>query len=427
MPDELLKPDLSLLRDIRPEDTTQLKQIHLSHFNKGDKDLYYIGTHHGTDFENKTHETIIQAIGKHHPQVVILEGIDTDKGLSPSLGFNPKNPSDRERFFMHSGENVHTAEFLRSKNIPFVGGEPSVSTIFQALEKNGYSSKDSMALYLMRTIPIWKREGLLADNAHFATQANGFLANSSVFAFIPKEERLTFDEFKTWYDAHKSELGNKDMLAVTASDSNPRTSNPNYFQKMSGIMDRVRNEHLVTLVAGSLAAKDKVLVVYGNAHQCQSTPVYEKMFGSKATIEQLVLEENRQPAQAPPTIPATTAIRFDKDTLVASKPSKTSVLLKYGSVALLAAAGTAAAILGVVSVPAIALLAGSALAFAGSEIIPSASPEMQMAKAFAVEQPQKPVYSIDSQQPIAARDNIRSDGKSWVASSRASQDASRAI
>jgi hypothetical protein len=423
MSDELLKPDLSLLRDAIPQQAPNFSQVQLLHYNKGNKDLYYIGASHGTDFENRTHETIKQAIGKHRPQLVILEGMDTDKGVSPPIGMDLSKPADRERFLHHSGEGVHTAEYLRGKNIPFIGGEPAFSDISGALEKQGYSLKEVMALYLLRHISIWKRHETLQDRDHFPEQANKFFSKHPDFDFIPREKRLTFDEFKTWYDAHKAELGNKDMLDVTAADSNPpQGSAPNYFQKMSAIMDKVRDDHLVTLIADSLAANDKVLVVYGSAHQYKSMPVFEKMFGSKAEVEQLVLEEatpKGQPAAARAGMAASSEL---------SKPSRASALLKYAGVGLLAAGGTAAAILGLLSVPAIALLAGGALAFAGSEVIPPRKREMQNTAAVSRAAVTAGAFSEAPQQAVTVPHQARSDGKSWVNASQSSpQEASRAI
>jgi hypothetical protein len=51
-----------------------------------------------------------------------------------------------------------------------------------------------MAFYLLRNIPVWRRDGEL-NKEHFDRQANEYL-NLQMFDFIPKEKRLTFDEFK---------------------------------------------------------------------------------------------------------------------------------------------------------------------------------------------------------------------------------------
>jgi hypothetical protein len=403
---ELTKPDFSLARKIEGADNKHFITPHLEHFTKGNKHLYYVGTKHGVDFENRTHEVIIQATTKHAPQLIIVEGIATDKGMSPSLGFDPKKPSDRERFMRHSGESVHTAEMARAKHIPFIGGEASTKSIFEALEKKGYSSKEVMALYLVRTIPIWERNGQLKNKDDFPKMASDYLANNSQFSDIPKEQRLTFDEFKAIYDAHKAEMG-KEMTALTASDSNPHSAKANYFQKMSAVMDEVRDRHLIELISASLEKTDKVMVVYGNAHQYASAPVFEKMFDGKAHVEQLLLDEGKpaiKTTPAPTTLPP-----------VEAKPSGMASMLKYGSFALLGA-GVATLAVGTLPIATLGLLAGSAVAYTGSrmaETRPAARIPMP-----ASEPAKKAEAAEPAIQPAPEQAKARSDGKSWVASAQ---------
>jgi len=307
MPTELPEPDLSLLRDIQRATGKKLGPIHLQHFHKDAKDLYYIGTHHGTDLENVSHETIAQAINKYKPQCVILEGIETNQGVSPSLGIDPKLPPQVQAArYLQSEENVHTAELLRKRNVPFVGGEPSVSTIFKSVEQRGYPPKEIMGLYLVRMIPIWRRRGVIKNREQFSEMATNFLM-SPMFSHVPDSEKLTLDEFTAWYDQHKSTVGNKDYLQLVASDSNSiHEPDANYFQQMANAMDVARDTNIIGTINNALKQYDKVLVVYGNAHQYTSEPIFEKMFGSKGRIEHLILSESQQAQSVPPIISVTT-------------------------------------------------------------------------------------------------------------------------
>jgi len=294
MQTDLPEPDLSLLRDIQRADGGKLGPVHLQHFHKDNKDLYYIGTHHGTNIENVSHETIGQAIYKYKPQCVVLEGIETVKGVSPQLGIDPKLPPHVQaaRYFQ-SEENVHTAELLRKKNVPFIGGEPPTSAVFKSVEQQGYSTKEVMGLYLLRMIPQWRRRGVLKDSHQFTEMATNFL-KSPVFSHVPDQEKLTLQEFNAWYDQHKAELGNKEYLQTIAADSNSNNApDANYFQKMANSMDAARDSNIIATVNEVLKQYDKVLVVYGNAHQYTSEPIFEKMFESKGTIETLVLTEHK--------------------------------------------------------------------------------------------------------------------------------------
>ena len=302
MPTELPEPDLSLLRDLNRAAGKKLGPIHLQHFHKDTKDLYYIGTHHGTDIENVSHETILQAINKYKPQCVILEGIETTQGVSP-IAIDPKLPPQVQATrYAHSGESIHTGELLRKIGTPFIGGEPPTAAIFKAVQDKGYSSKDVMGLYLVRTIPIWRRNGVLKDKNQFLEMATNFL-KSTMFSHVADAEKLTLNEFTAWYDQHKSAVGNKDYLQLVASDSNSNHApDANYFQQMANAMDAVRDTNIIGTIGNALKQYDKVLVVYGNAHQYTSEPIFEKMFGSKGRIEHLILTEPKQPQIAPPVI-----------------------------------------------------------------------------------------------------------------------------
>ncbi len=419
----LPKPDPSLLRDIGSRDGKKIGDIHLDHYNAAGKDLYYIGTHHGKDFENKSHEIIGQAMRKYPPQIAVIEGLVTAKGISPDLGFDPRKPSDVQRFMFRSEENIHTAQYLRRKNIPYIGGEPTTEEIFKKLEENGYSQKDGMALHLLRSVSIWNRSGSL-NKEHFSQQANAFL-NSQLFDFVPKENKLTVDEFKAWYDAHKAELGNKEVFQVTATDTNPNNINPNYFQKMSAVMDRTRDENLLKVIGEALDKNDKVLVVYGNAHQYKSAPVFESMFAQKPTTERLILEEVQQ-KKAPATaaaapVPVAPAAQEPEVVPEKPRPSFSARALKYGSIALLAAAAIPAFSTGLVSVPVMALITSSALAFTGSKMIEN-SDTQQTIEALQHQRPVSPPKAT-----IDVSDG-KERGRNWVdATKKQEQQVSRSL
>ena len=101
-----------------------------------------------------------------------MEAVETAKGISPALGIDPGKPAYVQPLYGHSGEYLHIAELARSRHTPFIGGEPTAAAIMQELQKQGYSAKEGMALYLMREIPCWRRDGLLKDKQHFAVQAH---------------------------------------------------------------------------------------------------------------------------------------------------------------------------------------------------------------------------------------------------------------
>ncbi len=407
-----IKPDLSLVHDISFADKNTFTHPYLSHYTKDNKHLYYLGVKHGKDFETRSHDMILQAVSKHKPQLIVIEGLATEAGISPSFGLDPQKPGSVSRFLNHE-ENIHTAELARSKKIPFIGGEPSSKAVFEALDRQGYSNKETMAAYLLRNISVWKRKGgLNKDILH--QQADVFLSKDPIFKHIPEEDRLTFDEFKSWYDSHKHELGNKDMLDVVAADTNYNgRPDANYFQRLTKIMDRVRDDHLINVIADSASEYDKVMVVYGNAHQFVSAPVFEKMFGGEAQKEMLTLNEVTAPD--PKAAPAA-SVQNAEDV---SQPEKAYTLpkwLKYGSIALLGA-GITTLTLGAAPLVTAALLVGSGIAFTGSKVT-EAKPQPMTAVPEVANNSSDSSAEKDAVLPKAVEPNpSRKDGKSWVASS----------
>lgn len=430
----LSAPDLSLVRPFARSEGKKLGPVHLDHFSKDNKHLYYIGSMHGTDFQNQSHEIIQQAGKKYKPELIIVEGVETQLGLSPSLGFDPKNPHSVKHLILHSNENIHTAEAARLQKIPFIGGEPTSESIFQALEKEGHSTKDVMAFFLIRTIPIWKRSGLLNEPEKFTKMANEFLDSNRIFKHIPKEARLTVDEFNSWYDAHKAEIGNKKAIDATAGDSNPNHApDANYFQKMSNIMDQVRDRHLINLISDSLSSYDKVMVVYGNIHQYVGAPVFEQMFGNKPATEKLILDEEIQapspetpsrPVTIPMTIPESKPPVVNVTMPAGEKPSTAVEMFKYGSVALLAA-GLTTILLGGLPVVAMALLAFSGMSYRMSTIAEAKQHELTPIPAHC--EPSQSLSDTACGCGVPSYAVGRNDGKSWVATAHLPEPAQRSL
>lgn len=399
------------MRDVSVADKTTFRHPHLSHYTKDNKHLYYLGVKHGKDFETRSHDMILQAVSKHKPQLIVIEGLATEAGISPSFGLDPKKPESVARFLNHE-ENIHTAELAREKKIPFIGGEPSSKQVMAALEKQGHSDKEIMAIYLLRSISKLKRSNSLNKN-NLRQYIDGFLSKDPLFEHIPQEERLTFDEFKSWYDSHKHEVGNKDLLSLTTADTyNNVQTVPNYFQRMSKIMERVRDDHLINVIADCASEYDKVMVVYGSAHQFVSEPILEKMFGGKAQKEILTLNEvavsTPKPAQETP------AQNIENQ----PQPEKADALpkwLKYGSIALLGA-GITTLTLGAAPLVTTALLVGSGIAFTGSKVT-EAKPKIPASIPQTAEKPQALVIN-ENAAPSKAIEHApcRKDGKSWVAS-----------
>ena len=271
--------DLSLIRDYTPQDKLVWRPVVVNHFQRGGKSLYYINARHVAEIDNPTCDTVREAIGVYKPQLVIIEGFPTECGVSPDFFIDYANREATRNFA--DGESGYAAFLAHQNRIPFLGGEPLTIQICSVMEKEGYSAKDIMAFYLLRQIPQDRREGKAMDEAHFAERALRYLPQA--FEHIPQQERLTLPEFEAWYAIHGSD--GKHFLKTSADDLAPYASPVgNYFQQLNHRLGLVREQHLDTLIAESLANSDRVLVVYGDGHLVQSRAVFEKMLGPGKSI-----------------------------------------------------------------------------------------------------------------------------------------------
>lgn len=271
-----LVPDLSLINDYSGD--LQAKEPYkppfISHFSKGQKHLYYIAACHEFGADAPTHQTIRHAIDNYKPDLVIIEGVETNGGISPQ-----KIVEDGLKQQQHGqiDERNYAALLATSANIPFLGGEPPDAEVFTHMRQQGYSDKDTMGFYALRMMPFWRKQ-------HGMTEATidefvGRYLNDSHFDHIAPQERMTAQEFRQWYDAHKT--NNKSLMETETWEFPPlNTPNATYFQRMSHATSIIREKNLDQTIAAALNNHDKVLVVYGSGHLAQSSRVFENMFGN---------------------------------------------------------------------------------------------------------------------------------------------------
>lgn len=289
--------DVSLLRDYTfdYQKAEAFQAPYLTHYHKGGKDLYYIASGHETGIESPTFQTVRKAMDAYKPQLVIFEGLPTERGISPP-SFNKHLQKNAEDNFAHTYESTYAAYLAHERNIPFMGGEPADAAIFAQMETQGYSTKDMMAHYLLRGIPVWRNQGVL-DEANFEKQARDFLENDPFFQTFPPEKRLTYEELQPWYERHATP--GKTLLQLEQNDFAPLNKpDATYAERQSYKISEVRDKHLAATIGNAVAAHERVLVVYGSGHLIKSRPVWEAMFEEKGETVRLV-----EPSAPPAVIP----------------------------------------------------------------------------------------------------------------------------
>lgn len=300
-----MRANLSLIRDYTPGDDLVSRPVGVTHFQKEEKNLYYVNVHHVSGIDNPTCGSVRTAFEICNPQRVIIEGLPTQCGVSPAFYIDLLKREAARNF--PAGEHNYAAFLAHRNNIPFIGGEPSRTEVYFAMHKEGYSAKEITAFSLLRLIPQHRREGMLMDETHFVERAKHYLDCAAEGC---PERRMTLPEFEDWYVARRGD--ERHFLEICTADFAPYGSEAsNYFQRLNHRLGMVRERHLDTLIAESLTNADKVLVVYGDGHLVQSRAVFEDMLGPGAAIQ---LEPNyphdaMRPVLAVP--PARIATRYD--------------------------------------------------------------------------------------------------------------------
>ena len=256
--DMQIKPDLSrivsyTLADDKPKPTT------IRCYSNGQKNLFYINASHVRGTDNSTCAKIEEAISYLKPQRVVIEASNNQP--------------------INEGSEVAFANTLAAQHhIPVVRAEPSDKDVFDNIGVKGYTAKDVMALYLLRSIPQSRQQGHIMDEPHFAERARQLLSGHPAFAHIPASERLTYEEFKANY---APQLG-KNFLEATTNDFAPfEHAGATYFQKLNAAVGWIREAHIDTTIGNTIneVGADNVLVVYGGAHRTISEPVWEHALG----------------------------------------------------------------------------------------------------------------------------------------------------
>lgn len=274
----LPRPDMSQFSAYQHGVSRPFSGPYVSHFHKNEKHLLYVGAQHQRGPVNDTFATIDAVIQQGHPQVVVIEGLETKDGMSP-LFYQQHAVQKSSEHFASSEEPQYAAYQAMRQGIPFIGGEPSEKDILIGMMIEGYSPQDLQAFYLLRWVPrLVEYEGMTEDN--MKEMLSQYLEGTKLARVIPEEYHITVDDFLSWYDQHNDQQG-RSLLDIKTDNLAPiRSQFASFFETMSADTGEIREQHLDNTIADLLESHDRVMVVYGSGHLLQSQKVFEQMFGS---------------------------------------------------------------------------------------------------------------------------------------------------
>jgi hypothetical protein len=219
----------------------------------------------------------------YHPQVVIVEGLDTASELSPKSVIAFADKCETSNYRSGCGESFFAINLARKLNVDYISGEPGEKIIKNQILKEGYSVKDLLGFYLVRQIPQFKRHQDF-DLKRFPEKAERTLQNFR--RQLSTDEKFEFSDFKSWYSLHMSKP--TDFTQVETDDSAPNgDNNATYVQKISNRVGLIRDRNIIRTIESMLNKFDRVMVVYGGSHlltqekaliEAMGIPKYSKIF-----------------------------------------------------------------------------------------------------------------------------------------------------
>ncbi len=212
--------------------------------------------------ENPTIEAIRRAFVDVNPSSVIVEGFPTAMGTNPEpilQSLRRRESPDADPFA--KGEAIFAVSQARSRNVPFLGGEPTMVEEMDGLIAKGYHRDEVRFAMHLRVLGMSRRSGQMpAGDAEAFWVAYRRAARG--FASMTRMESMPEQEFIASY---VKIVGTDPISDVEMPDrSNPGTQS--ILQRMAADNMRGRDEHLLSTILGQLGEHDRVLVVYGSSH-----------------------------------------------------------------------------------------------------------------------------------------------------------------
>lgn len=231
--------------------------------------------------EHPTLKTISKIFSEFKPDVVIVEGGNTGSQLSPQVAVPPSKQCEHDGYRGCSESEFAINQALKA-GAQFISGEPLDSEIREKLVTKGYLEQDLLGFYMVRKIPQYKREGNSAplDEKLIGPRLEKYKKNMGASV------QFGYREFLKWYAEKRDH--EKKIEELGTDDSAPNGgAGATYFQKLSNIINLIRDQTVVARIENMMNRYQRVLVIYGSSHLLTEEPaligslgqpVYKKAF-----------------------------------------------------------------------------------------------------------------------------------------------------
>jgi hypothetical protein len=266
--------------DEAKKDLSTAKSPALYRFDHDGRVLWYLASKHSVDSKSETFRLIEHVFKSQKIDVVVVEGFET------RLGVNPKSISDyilaeQKKNPYSNGEPAFVIENSVKRGVPFIGGEPSEKDIFRTALDRGFTAQDMIGFEFVRRMPQLKRAGTVKDMGTLGREFSSYSLGRAMDLDL-KDFKFSFADFSKWYRKNQSQ-----ELSVESGDKGETAPmNGHYFtQKISLVVTRLRDEHIINTIAELLNQHKSVFVVYGSSHYRIEHLALKAALGSPTQIE----------------------------------------------------------------------------------------------------------------------------------------------
>jgi len=247
---------------------------YLRHFQQGTKHLFYLATLHSNQAPNPTFQLIHSVLSQNPIQIAVLEGFPHAYGVNPKRMIEYSQKDGRDGLFK-GAEASFAIQELQAKHLAFTGGEPDETLILKSVQEMGYKLKDLLCFYFIRQLPQYQRDGTLNRISIPQAYSLFFQRFNLAQLGITQQDLPSYAEFQFWY---QEKMGKPFLPSqITNETAAPYENGKLFTQRISAVVGRVRDIHIVQVIAEALNQFDQVLVIYGAGHFPTQSQAIEAM------------------------------------------------------------------------------------------------------------------------------------------------------
>jgi hypothetical protein len=248
---------------------------YLSHFRKGELNLFFVAGHHERGKNSETCVLIRRAFEKFTIKKVVVEGRSYEWG-----DIKRDSIDDIRRHGDQWSETYCAIMTAWRRGIKSIGGETGYKDQLRAVREAGFSTEDYLADSFIKMIPSYRMEGKLGKERieDLFMETMGWHRSQ---ADVPDDVRFAYKDFLAW---HRNAMGEDFEPAKVDYERLKPSRKGTVLQRIAESIDIDRNRFLATVLSRQLGMYKDVLVVYGNGHHAalrravvaaMSEPIYQ--------------------------------------------------------------------------------------------------------------------------------------------------------